>query len=275
MIVVFCELGGSKLLGKGRELADATGDKLVALTSERSDEKQQNLIYLGADEVISCAIDNLSDWTPVISGILDPESNVKMIVFPSNSSANILMGLLYSGVKGKISTFLDGAEVIDADLISKQFDDFVLQKRLISKETALVSLKLESFAEPFADTSRYGKIRSIEKVSTARVVSLQVATDSSSRLTVLVGKEASERTLTSAKRLAEKYHGEMKINSGKVEVIYGPCIAVEISTRLRELPDFKGELISLSEKNLPIVSIAEVAVVTIELDNMLEGLASS
>ena len=75
---------------------------------------------------------------------------------------------------------------------------------------------------------------------------------------MLVGKGTSERTLISAKRLAEKYPGEMKINSGKVEVIFGPCIAVEVSARLRELPEFKGELISISEKNLPIGSIAEV-----------------
>ena len=105
MIVVFCELGGSRLLGKAREIADTTGDKLVALTSEKSEERQQKLIHLGADEVIGCAIDNLSDWIPVISGILESVSDVKMIVFPSNSTANILMGLLYSGSKRRFSPF--------------------------------------------------------------------------------------------------------------------------------------------------------------------------
>jgi len=49
---------------------------------------------------------------------------------------------------------------------------------------------------------------------------------------------------------------------------------VEISAGSRELPEFKGELISVAEKNLPIGSIAEVSVITPELDSVLEGLAS-
>ncbi len=240
-----------------------------------SEDLQLRLIHLGADEVVSCSIENSSDWILVISEVIRSESNVRMVIFPSNSSANILMGILYSSVKVKISSFLDGAKAIDADSISKQFEDsFFLQKRLSPDKTALVSLKLTSFAEPFEDASRYGKIRSIPRVNSERVIPFPLTSDSSSKLTVLVGRGTSEKTLNPAKRLAEKYHGEMKPSSGKVEVIYGPCIAVEISTRLRELPEFKGELISIAEKNLPIGTIAEVAVVTPELDSVLEGLAS-
>jgi electron transfer flavoprotein alpha subunit len=276
MIVVFCELGGSRLLGKAREIADATGDKLVALSFERSEEIQQNLIHLGADEVISFAAENVGDWVPVISEIVRSESNVKMVVFPSNLSANILMGLVYSNVKPEISSFLDGAQALDADSTSKRFEDsmLVLQRRLSSDKTALVSLEPTSFAEPFMDTSRYGKIKAVEKINPERAISLPVTTDSSSKLTVLAGRGIGEKTVVLAKLLAEKYHGEMKIISGKVEVIYGPCIAVEISAGSRELPEFKGELISVAEKNPPIGSIAEVSVVTPELDSVLEGLAS-
>jgi len=99
--------------------------------------------------------------------------------------------------------------------------------------------------------------------------------DSSGRLTVLVGRGTDEKTTILAKHLADKYHGEMKIQSGKVEIIYGPCIAVEVSTRLRDLPEFKGELISVAARKVPIGSIAEVDVVTPELDSVIEGLASN
>ncbi|HXQ91825.1 MAG TPA: hypothetical protein VN739_02380 [Nitrososphaerales archaeon] len=277
MIIVFCELGGSRLLGKARELADATGDKVVALCSEKSEESQQRLIYLGADEVVSFAAENMGDWVPVISEIIRSESNVKMAIFPSNSSSNILIGLLYAIVKAKISFLIDGAEALDADSISKQFENssVVQQSRLSPDKTSLVSLKLTSFAEPFADMSRYGKIRSIERVNSGRIISLPVSPDSVSRLIVLVGKGMGEKTLTLAKSLADKYHGEMKIQSGKIEVIYGPCIAVEISTRLRDLPEFKGELISVSARNVPICSIAEVVVITPETDYVLQGLTSN
>jgi hypothetical protein len=277
MIVVFCDLGGSKLLGKARELADTTGQKVAVLCSERSEEKKQNLIYLGADEVISCTIEKLSDWIPIITEIVESESNVEVVFFPSNSSANILMGLLHSNIKAKISFFLDGAVAVDADIVSKQFENssVVLQRRFIADKTALVSLKLTSFAEPFAESSRYGKIRSVRRINSGlSTISLPATPNSSNKLTVLVGRGTSEKTAATAKRLAEKYHGEMRMNSGKVEVIYGPCIAVDLSTKLRELPEFKGELISIAEKNLPIGSIAEVAVVTPELDSVLEGLAS-
>lgn len=68
-IAVFSELGGEGLLGKARELADETGDKVLALCSTRDSDQQQRLIHLGADEVVVCPVSSLGHWLPLFRNI--------------------------------------------------------------------------------------------------------------------------------------------------------------------------------------------------------------
>ena len=60
--------------------------------------------------------------------------------------------------------------------------------------------------------------------------------------------------------------------SGAVEVVYGPCIAIELNDKLRDLPEFKGDLLSLNTKKSPINAISDIAVANSEIAKILEAL---
>jgi hypothetical protein len=59
-------------------------------------------------------------------------------------------------------------------------------------------------------------------------------------------------------------------------VIYGPCLAVEVTSAIEELPEFNGDLISVnSSTGAPIAGIASLAVVTGEAEALLQSIAKS
>jgi hypothetical protein len=274
-IAVFCELNGQSVLGKARELADETGDRVSAFCSLKDSEQQKKLIYLGADEVVVCPIVNWGEWVSIISQYLITHKDVKVILFPSSLLSNALMGAIYGEVISQISPFVESADVITSDGAGRKLEgSVVVEKNFLREKTALVSLQKAAVAEPFEDTSRFGKIRNFEEGLRVKIPLLPSELRSSSdQLTVLVGSDISSRTSQLASRLAEKYGGVVKPLSGKVEVIYGPCVAIEVASRLRELPEFKGELLSISSRKMSINAVAELSVINSEIDRVLENLS--
>ncbi len=95
---------------------------------------------------------------------------------------------------------------------------------------------------------------------------------SSDEVTILVGASSDARINELAQKLADKYRSKTQKYSGAVEVIYGPCIAIELNDKLRDLPEFEGDLLSLNTKKSPINSISDVAVINSEIAQILEAL---
>lgn len=282
MIAVFCESGGHILLGKAREIADESGDRVLAIALDDSREwtkSPDQLIALGADVVVLCRLAK-DGWTETISDIIRSEPSLKLVIFPADLGSSVLMGSLVGALPEGISGFLEDVDSLTSDEAAKKIDDgFMIAAKLVaesSAKTSLVSVKINSVAEPFEDASRFGKTRVMGETA-SDVISDKPALprSASSTLVVLVGRGAVGETSKLAASLAEKYAGSASEISGKIEVIYGPCIAIEVSSGLRELPDFKGELISISSKKFPIGSMAELSAVTPEVDKLLERLLSS
>ncbi len=274
---MFSELGGDGLLGKARELADETGDRVLALTSAKESEKQQKLIHLGADEVLVCPVKDLGDWVPIISKYATSDDGLKTVIFPSGNSSNSLMGMIYGVISERISPYFEDVQSLSGNEVAKNFEgSLVIQKQLSSEKIALISLDRPSFAEPFEDAMRFGKIKNLPEgfiPNNSSVSSFPEILSNSKRLVVLLG-QGLDSTAVLANQLAEKYRGIAKVLSGKIEIIYGACVAIEVPSKLRELPEFRGELISISSKRLPINDIAELSVVTSEVDRLLENLVA-
>jgi len=277
MITVFCDLGGHVLLGKAREIADEIGDRVSALTSSEDPDQNQKLVYLGADEVLVSSITELGDWVPTISMYITSESSLRAIIFPSESRSNTLMGMIYATIPDKISAYLEEVTALSGDEVGKKFDSSVMiQKRFSSEKTALVSLDKTSISEPFEDTSRFGKIKSLEAVHDGNRYELSFSglKSPSETLVVLIASGLSESKMQLADRLAEKYKGVVRIMSGIVQTIYGPCVTIDVRSKLRELPEFKKELISISSRKLPVDSISELYAVSPDVDQILKTMAS-
>jgi hypothetical protein len=274
-IAVFSDLGGEGLLGKAREVADETGDRVVVLCRTEDSHQQQRVIHLGADEVVVCSVGSLGDWIPVISQYIISQQGLRMMIFPSTPVANVLMGMVYGEISSRISPYLEAAEMLSGDGAGKKFENsVVVQSNFVQEKIALLSVKKTAVAEPFEDSSRFGKIRNFEATHEGKTIILPPEIRSSSnQLLVLVGGGAKETTFELANRLAKKYGGTPKKLSGKVEVVYGPCVAIEVSSKLRELPEFNEELLSISSRKMPISAIAELSLVTPMIDLVLENLA--
>jgi hypothetical protein len=278
LIIVFCEFGGESLLGKAREIADSAGDRVLALISEDSIDPQR-LIYLGADEVLRSKVGEQGNWIQVISDLISNESKVRMTLFPSGVTSNVIMGAVYSRARGKIGCYLDEADLADSINVAKPFDTtgFALLKNLKENTVCLVSLKINSLPRPFEDTSRYGKTREIQLKKAAEVFPTlhdapEATLSSSDEITILVGASSDDGVNKLAQKLADKYHAKMRKYSGVIEVVYGPCVAIELNDKLRDLPEFKGDLLSLNSKSAPINAISDVAVINPEIPKILESL---
>ncbi len=131
MIVVFCDFGGHILLGKAREIADETGERVAALTSSGDSENTQKLIYLGADEVLVSPAAVLGDWIPTISKYISSEPNVKVVIFPSGIISNALMGMVYGTIPENITTYLEDVIALSSDGAAKKFDNTILDPKRI------------------------------------------------------------------------------------------------------------------------------------------------
>ena len=278
MIIVFCELGGEGLLGKAREIADSAGSKVLALISEESVDPQR-LIHLGADEVLKSSVNEMSDWIEIISDLITNENKLKMALFPSNVISNIIMGAVYSHVRSRIGCYLDQAGLIEGTVVAKSFDTtvFTLQKNPRENTVSLVSLKTNSIPQPFEDTSRYGKTREIPLKKATDVFPIlhdppEVPLSSSDEVTILVGASSDDHITELAQRIADKFHSKMQKYTRAVEVVYGPCVAIELNDKLRDLPEFKGDLFSLNTRKSPINAISDVAVINSEIATILERL---
>src|SRR5579871_5227014 len=276
-IFVFTELGGADVLGKARELADASGDRVVAFTSKISPEDTQRLIYLGADEVLTCEIHSWNEWASLIRDQIEADANSKIILFPSNISCNVLMGEIYSRGAGKFAPMLDQADLLDVDSASKTFHGMAIQKNFSSGKVALCSLRISSLSPPFEDSSRFGKTRRVEwngpRLEEALLA--RTALSSSDGLTVLLGHTLDDATRLLGEKFAKRNGGRSQKYSGKVDVVYGPCIAIEVDAKLRDLPEFQRELISISKTSLPINSISDSSIITEDLDAVLRYLVSN
>jgi hypothetical protein len=274
MIGVFCEEGGHLLLGKAREIADDLGDRVLAFATDGDSESLQKLIYLGADEVLSVSLTRSIQWAPVISHYLSTERSVRMMIFPSNPNSNALMGLICGSIPDKVSFVLDDAVSLTVEVATKRFEsNLLIEKRIASEKTALVSLQNASVAIPFEDSSRFGKIKTLEVPNDQGDTLFPLNGESNSRkLVVLLGKGTSDKTAQLATRVASKYGGDVKTISGKIDIIYGPCLAVEVTSKVKDLPEFKSDLIAISSGKFPINSIAEVSAISEDLDGILENL---
>lgn len=274
MIIVFCELGGESLLGKAREISGSTGDRVLALVGGDSIEPQR-LISLGADEVGKANVSELGDWIELISDMVKGTSKPKLVIFPSNVISNVIMGAVYSRSRTHVGCYLDEAENIDGSTLIKSFDSgFLLRKSFPEDKVCLLGMKISSVPQPFEDDSRYGKTTELQlkKPSDAFPILTdppEVAMNASSELTVLVGS-SEERINGLARRLAEKYHGRILNYSGALSVVYGPCVAMDVVDKLRNLPEFQGDLISLNSKACPINLISDVAVINPDIQKILE-----
>jgi hypothetical protein len=273
MIVVLAELGGKKLLGKARELADASGDRVLALVREGGEIDPQHLVYLGADEVLTCKASATSGlaWTAIFLELLKKET-ILLIMLPSNLFSNeVLGGVGYA--LGDKCCFLDDAEMIDASSLSKSFRDLgvVVKRAVLENKVALTSIKLSSVPEPFEDTSRYGKVKSFELHSHAgdgQDLDFGII-QSSANFCILLGTD-DPKLAELAKKMGEKYGANVRGMSGKVQVVYSSCLAIEVKSRMDELPVFKGPLLALNSAKAPIFSVADTAAVSEDVERVLE-----
>lgn len=274
MVAVFCEDGGHVLLGKAREVADEIGDRVIALTLRNGAKSPDELISLGADEVVEFQFPETEGWSSGLSEFIKSESSLNLIVFPLSANSSLLMGSISAGATDRISVYLEDAQILAVGEFGKRLGSSLLvQKRSSDGKVQLISLNVGSVAEPFEDSSRYGKTRSFRIESqNGRLPSLPEIHPDSQSLTVLLDLAVAKETAELARKLAEKYHGAISRVSGRIEVIYGPCVAVEVFSKIRDLPEFKGELISLSSRNVPINSMAEVSYVTPEINRFLSAL---
>jgi hypothetical protein len=275
MIVVYCDNRGYVLLGKAREIADETGDRVCAITDEQAARSSDELIALGADEVVNFRLSK-GGWVAAISSFVTKEPGIRMILFPSGEKSSCIMGAVYAMISEKVSGLFVDADSLSGGEAAKKLEGFALIQRVQPKadgKVSLISIKLSAVPEPFEDISRYGKTRIFEGQSEENVPTIALESRSSALTPiVLVGREVSEQTAKLASVIAEKYHGTKEVVSGRIEVVYGPCIAIEVSSKLRELPMFKGELISISSKRFPINSVSELSVITPEPEKILEKL---
>ena len=238
-----------------------------------SDSDPQRLIQLGADEVIRADVGTPSDWISIISDLIETEKRVRLLIFPSNIISNVISGAVYYREMKHVGAFLDQTDFVEGTICSKRFDanSLVIQKGFAEEKVNILTINTLTAAAPFEDTSRFGKTREYQRRNGATINFLmervpQDPVNSSQEKTVIAGEDS---VYKSTRKLAEKFHSRFLKYSGSIEVVYGPCIAVEVYGKLRLLPEFKGDLISLNRKATPINAISDVEVVNSELDDIL------
>ena len=176
-----------------REIADSSGDRVLALVAEDSIDPQQ-LIYFGADEVLHSSVNEVGDWIEIISDLVRTENKLRLVMFPSNIISNVIMGAVYSRARDKVGYYLDDADLVEGTTVAKSFDatGFAIQRNAEKNITGLVSLKVSSIPQPFEDTSRYGKKRAISTQKSVGFFPIlldapEEPLSSSSELTILTG----------------------------------------------------------------------------------------
>lgn len=288
IIIVLAEVGGRRLLGKAREIADSLGFRVVAVCSRNNADKAQELISLGADEVISFNAESVNDWSKVLAYLIRNEKQTKFVLLPSNPIANAILGSTYALASERIGSFADGVEKFNDQGASKVLhpSEIILQTAASSEKVSMWSVKLNFVPEPFEDSSRYGKTRTLELPKDAQIPNSPSIENSrsfrdlTSILTILVGRNFYEGLGAPQKQklheLAKKYSGTLLEISGSVQVVYGPCLAIEIGSSERELPEFQSDLLSINtSKDAPISTIAKLSAASPDVGKVVEELLNA
>lgn len=285
MIIVFSELGGEKLLGKAREIADSMGLRVLAVCSDSHDaDFSQHLILLGVDEVIKYKnAKTVFDWAKILSSLLREKSQVSFLFGMSGLFTDAIFGRTCALEKERIGVFVTGIDLINENVGTKCLRTWgaALQNKLASEgKVSVFSFKLSAVPEPFEDSSRYGKaseteIKAEQQKSSPSVLNIESNEflDSSGRLTILIGKSSSSKDEARNKvihNVAQKYKANVVSYSSQVQEVYGPCLAIDVVLRHeRELPRFHGELIAVNtaEDRSVISNVADLRVFTNDDDN--------
>ncbi len=284
MIIVFADLGGEKLLGRAREIADSLGDKVLAVCKDDAPLRSQRLISLGADEVVSIDAKTVDDWSKVLASLIRTENETRFVFLPSNLIGNAILGATYALAFERVGSVADGIEKLNEQGASKTLHSSESVIRFTSSvgKVSLWSIKLNSVPEPFEDPSRYGRTRKLELPKASQSPgspSAEKILDISSRLTILVGKNYFEKVDVSGKKiedLAQKFAGNVLRMSGKVQVVYGPCLAIEVESPEKELPEFQSELLSLNtSKDAAISRISNLSATTPDIGKVIDKLLES
>ncbi len=276
--MVFSELGGEKLLGKARELADSFGLRVLAVCSDSHDaDFSQRLISLGADEVIKYKNAKTAfDWVNILSSLLREKRQVSFLFGMSGLYTDAILGRMYAFEKERIGAFVTGIDSINENVGTKYLRTWSadLQNKPASEgKVSVFSFKPFAVPEPFEDSSRYGKTSESEikiEQQQARTspsildIESNEFLDSSGRLTILVGKSSSQKD-EAIHNVAQKYKANVVSYSSYVQEIYGPCLAIQVMLRHeRELPRFHGELIAVNttEDHSVISNVADLRFIT-------------
>lgn len=271
LIVVLAEYGGERLLGKAREIADMMGYKVLAICSKKNEAVAQRLIRLGADEVEMYDINAAEEMKQVVNQIIEKRKDIRSIFLPGNFSGNLILGALAASQRERSFVVVDDIDSISEYEITKVLhpSEAALSIKLEEEKVALCSLRLSSVSSPYDDSSRNGSVQTVpfypKKLESGNEPNLKQLRSSCSELTILVGADASKNPelMSRLQELAKKLHAKITIISGFVQVIYGPCFAIGVESRLGELPEIQGDLTTLnSTDGSPIHQIANLSVIS-------------
>lgn len=287
IIGVLADLGGERLLGKAREIADSQGYGVLAICPENKKSDANRLIGLGADEVQICQASDTADWIGVLSDLIKARSaELRILLLPSNILANFILGGLCIAAAPRVGQVLDCAESVSEFGASKSLKSVpaVLSVRASEDKVSIYSVSLAPVPEPFEDSARYGKIgtfsSSLKEARHARSIPISdfgsPYLDSSTRLTLIVGRNcrSSPKRDENLKKIASRYEAiVVKEEEMSGRVVYGACLAIEVSSPVRDLPELQGTVISInSDRKSPISQVADVAVISQDIDGILERL---
>jgi electron transfer flavoprotein alpha subunit len=285
MIVVLAELGGERLLGKARELADYQGVRVLAVCSEESKSQAQRYISLGADEVEIFPASNVSEWIEVFVNLVKSSKNLRMIILPSNVVGNLILGAVSARIPERIGSVLDGTEELSENSATKliPLSECIIEVVPFSssssqEKVAILTLRLTAFPEPYEDTARYGKVLS-GMVPTTMVqdrfyIPANLGNDSSDVLVILRSKSGTKSLLDVVNEVASKYRAVVlneEDSAGKI--VYGNCLAIDVNSHPRDLPQFNGDLVSINaDKDAPITKLASLALVAQDVEGLLRSI---
>jgi len=284
--VLLAESGGERLLGKAREIANSLGCRVVAVCSEKRKNASDKFVQLGADEVITYGIDAINLWARGLAQLIDEANEARFVILPSNIPGNIVFGILATLQEKRIGAVMDNVEFISEIEIGKTIhpSGAKLAIKPSSELLTVCTVKLSSVSPPYGDPSRHGKVRErivdFSRYSPGLGLPEDFANylNHSRKLTILIGKKFNE---TNGKKsdlalIERKYDARLIEMSGRVQVVYGPCLAIEVESRSSELPEFHGDLISLnSREGFPIQRIADSSFVSADLNSVIEELSQS
>jgi len=278
LIVVLAELGGERLLGKARELADNQGVRVLAVCSEEHRSLAQRYISLGADEVEIFPATNTGEWIETFVNLVKSNKNLKIIILPSNVIGNIILGAVSARIPERIGSVLDGVEILSENGASKLIpvSECAVEAVTFSQDkVSMISLRLTAFPEPYEDATRYGKVFAGEVPQAIKqdrfYIPNSLRTNSSDVLVILRGRSGT-KSLSDAGIVSKYIAASLEEGDSAGKVIYGNCLALEVNSHPRDLPQFNGDLVSVNtSEEAPIIKLASLALVTQDVEGLLQS----